>query len=256
MRADGVQLGGEDAVGAEQRLQGEGGGDVGRGVEPVEVGQGHDQHAEHAVGAVEQREPLLLAQLDRGDAVLGQQLGRGPHGAVGALGVPLAHQGQRAVAERRQVAGAAQRAVLVHHRGDPRVQHVGDGLRHLGADAGVAGAERLQPQEHQRPHHLALHPRAHPRRVRAHDVALELGAQLRADVPGGEGAEPGGDPVDRFGLGGQRVDRLPGVGERGQGFRGECDAGSVTGDRDDVGRAGAGGSHHHSVHIHIQERTQ
>ena len=35
VRADGVQLGGEDLVGAEQRLQGQRGGDVGGGVEPL-----------------------------------------------------------------------------------------------------------------------------------------------------------------------------------------------------------------------------
>ena len=35
----------------------------------VEVGQGEHEHAEHAVGAVDQRQPLLGPQRDRRDAV-------------------------------------------------------------------------------------------------------------------------------------------------------------------------------------------
>ena len=113
------------------------------------------------------------------DAVLGEQLTGGPHGAVGPLGLALAHQRERAVGQRREVAGAAEGAVLVDDRGDPGVQHVGHGLRDLGPHAGVAGADGLQPQEHQRADDLPLHARPHAGGVRADDVALELGAQLR-----------------------------------------------------------------------------
>lgn len=214
MRADGVQLGLQHLLGAEEGLQGEGGGDVGRLVEGVEVGEGHDQHAEHAVGAVEEGEALLLLELDGRDAGGGEQLARGLDHAVGALGVTLAHEGQGAVRERREVAGTAEGAVLVHDGGDPRVEHVGHGLRDLGTDAGVAGGDGLEPQEHQRAHDLALDPRPHAGGVRAHDVALQLGPQLVPDVPGGEGAEPGGDAVDRLRLRGERVHGGPRGGER------------------------------------------
>ncbi|GAA3220975.1 hypothetical protein GCM10020256_27460 [Streptomyces thermocoprophilus] len=256
VRADGVQFGGEHLVRAEQRLQGEGGGDVGRLVEGVEVGEGHHQHAEHAVGAVEEGEALLLAQLDRGDAVLGEEFAGGPHGPVGALGLALAHQRQRAVGERGQVAGAAEGAVLVDDGGDPGVEQVGHGLRDLGADTGVAGADGLQTQEHQRADDLPLDARAHAGGVRADDVALELGAQLLADVAGGQGAEAGGDAVDGVGLGRQRVHDLARGGQGRDRLLGQLDAGAVTRHRENVGRGHPGRPHHHSVHIHIQERTQ
>ncbi|CAL9309696.1 hypothetical protein SUDANB135_04538 [Streptomyces sp. SudanB135_2055] len=251
-----MQLGGEHLVGAEQGLHGQRGGDVGALVQGVQVGEGHDQHAQHAVGAVEEREPLLLAQLDRGDPVLGQQLTGRAHDTVGALRVPLAHERERAVGQGRQVAGAAQRAVLVHDRGDPGVEHVGHGPRDLGADAGVPGADGLQPEEHQRADHLALDPRAHPGGVRADDVALELRPQVGADVPGRQGAEAGADAVHGVRLGGQRVHDLAGRGEGRHRLLGKLDPGARARHGEDVGRGDPGRPHHHSVHIHIQERTQ
>lgn len=271
VRADGVQLGREHLVGAEQRLQAQRGGDVGGLVEGVEVGEGHDQHAEHAVGAVEQGEALLLAQLDGLDPVLGEQFAGGPYDAVGALGVALAHQGQGAVRQRGEVAGATEGAVLVHDRGDPGVEHIGHGLRDLGAYAGVSGADGLQPQEHQGAYDFPLHPRAHAGGVRADDVALQLGAEFRADVPGRQGAEAGGDAVDRVRLGRQRVHDLAGRGQRRHGLLRQLDPGSAARHGENVGRRDTGRppvahhhpskaalrafSIHHSVHIHIQERT-
>ncbi len=190
------------------------------------------------------------------DAVLGEQFGGRADDAVGAFGVALAHQRQRAVGERGEVAGAAERAVLVHDRGDARVEEVGHGAGDLGPHAGVPGAHRLQAQEHQRPDDLALDPRAHSGGVRADDVALQLCAQLRADVPGGQGPEAGGDAVDGLRLGRQRVDDLA---RRGQGrhrLAGEFDPGAAARHGEYVGRGHPGRPHHHSVHIHIQERTQ
>ncbi len=255
VRTDGVQLGLEHLLRTEQRLQGEGGGDVGGGVELAEVGEGHDQHAEHAVGAVEEGEALLLAEHDGLDAGFGEQFAGGADGAVRALGVALAHEGERAVGQRREVAGAAQGAVLVDDGGDPGVEHVGHGLRDGGAYAGVAGGDGLEAEEHQRADDLPLDARAHAGGVRADDVALELGTQLGADVPGGERTEPGGHPVDGLGLGGEGVDDLAGPGECVERLRGELDACVATGYGDDVLGGGPGRPHHDSVHIHIQHPT-
>jgi hypothetical protein len=44
----------------------------------------------------------------------------------------------------------------VDDRGDPRVEQAGQGLDDLLADAGAAGGEGAQPQEHQPAHHLLL----------------------------------------------------------------------------------------------------
>lgn len=253
VRADVMQLGGEDLVGAEQRLEGEGRGDVGGLVEGVEVGQGHDQHAEHAVGAVEEGEAFLLAQLDGLYAVLGEEHTGRTYDSVGALRVALAHQRQGAVGERCEVAGAAEGSVLVHDRGDARVQDVGHGLRDGGAYAGPSRADGLEPQEHQGAYDFPLDARAHPGGVRAHDVALELGAHLGADVPGRQGAEPGGHPVHGFRLGRQRVHDFASGSERRHGVLGELDARSAARHGEHVGRGDTGRPHHHSMHIHIQE---
>ena len=138
----------------------------------------------------------------------GQRLGGRHQRAVGVADLTLPDQGERAVRERREVAGAAERAVLVHHRRDPVGEQVGDQLRGLRPDAGVPGRERGEPQQHQRADHLALHLGAGAGGVRADQRALQLRAHLGRDVPGGEGAEPGGDPVRR-GLGARRAPRRP-----------------------------------------------
>lgn len=256
VRPDGVQLGREDLLGAEQRLERQGGGDVGGLVQVLEVGERHDEHAQHAVGAVQKGETLLLAQLDGRDAVGGEQLAGGGDDTVGPLGVAFAHQRQGAVAERREVAGAPEGPVLVHDGRDPGVEHVGHGLRDLGPHTGVPGADGFQPQEHERAHDFPLDARAHSRRMRADDVPLQLSPQLLADVPGGERAEPGGDPVHGLGLRGQRVHDRAGRGKCGHRLFGELDPGIRPRHGDDIRRADAGRPHHHSVHIHIQERTR
>ena len=93
----------------------------------------------------------------------GQGLG-GRHQRTGGVAhLALAHQRQRAVRERRQVARAAQRAVLAHHRRDPVGQQLGQQPRRLEADPGVPGGQRGEPQQHQRAGHLALHLRARSR---------------------------------------------------------------------------------------------
>ncbi len=143
----------------------------------------------------------------------------------------------------------------MHDRGDAGVEDVGHGPGDLGADAGVAGGDGLQAQEHQGAHDLALDAGAHAGGVRAHDVALELRPELVADVAGGEGAEAGGDAVDGLGLGGERVDDLPGGGEGLHGLGRQLDAGAVAGDVDDVLRGRAGRAEDDCLHIHIQHPT-
>ena len=65
LRAQRLQVGGEHPVGAEHRLHAHRRGEVGGAQQQVEVGAGQHQLAEHAVGAVDQRQPLLLGQHDR-----------------------------------------------------------------------------------------------------------------------------------------------------------------------------------------------
>ena len=117
----------------------------------LEVRDREDEHAEHPVRAVDQREPFLLVQRDRVDHVL-----RVAQLVVRVAHLPLPHQRQRTVGERREVPGAPERAVLVHDRREVLVQQPRVGVRGLGPHAGAAGRKRGEPQQHQRPDGLAL----------------------------------------------------------------------------------------------------
>ena len=74
VRAQGVQLGSEHRVGAGEGLDARSGGEVGGLEERRQVVQCEAQHAEHAVGAVDESEPLLLGEHDRLDARGSQRL--------------------------------------------------------------------------------------------------------------------------------------------------------------------------------------
>ncbi len=159
VRAQRHQVGGEGGLAAEQRLDAQAAGDVGHDEQVPQVGQREHQHAEHPVGAVDERQPLLLGELDRLDPVLAQGDPRVEERAGGVAHVPLPHQRERAVRQRGEVAGAAERAVLVHDRGEAGVDHRGVRLRGGRPHAGASGGEGRQPQQHQR----RAPPRARPR---------------------------------------------------------------------------------------------
>lgn len=74
-------------------------------------------------------------------------------------------------------------------------------------------------------------------------------------MPGREGAEAGADAVDGLGLGREGLHDPAGRGQSGDRLLGELDAGTASCHGKDVGRGDPGRPHHHSVHIHIQERT-
>ena len=69
------QLRHEDLVRTEQRLHAERSGDIRRREQLADVCDGHQEHAQHALGAVDQRQTFLLGEDDRLDAVTGEQRG-------------------------------------------------------------------------------------------------------------------------------------------------------------------------------------
>ena len=114
------------------------------------------EHAEDAVGAVDQREALLGAQRDRrrGPAAA-KRVGGGHDRTVGVPDLALAHQRERAVAERGEVAAGAERAVLAHDRREAvRAAGRAGGRRSRGGRpsgpsrgcAPAAGASRAPPR--------------------------------------------------------------------------------------------------------------
>ena len=146
--------------------------------------------------------------------------------------------------ERREVARAAERAVLAHDRGDAGVEDRGVRLRGLATHARAAGHERREAQQHERAHDLALHLGAGSRGVRAHEARLQLGAAVLGDERGRERAEAGRDAVVRLGVGGESLDDRAARGDALEGLGVEHDGGSVPGHGDDVvdrERSGADG---------------
>ena len=214
MRADRLELGGEDPVGGQLPLDRHGGSDVGGPQQDREVAQRQDQHAEHAVGPVDQRQPLLGGQLDRHQPGGSEGLrGRHQH-PRGIADVTFSDQRQGTVREGGQVAGAAERAVLADHRGDAGVQDADHQLGHLGSYAGPAGGQRREPQQHQPSYDLALDLGAGTGRVRADQRPLQLGPHLVGDVPGRQRSEAGGDAVGGGGCGGQLLHHCACPGDR------------------------------------------
>ncbi len=261
MRPERLQLGREHPVGGELALHRHRRGDVGGAQQHPQVGDREHQHPEHAVGAIDEREALLRDQLDRGEAGGGERLGGGPQRAVGVVHRALAHQRERAVRERGEVAGAAERAVLRHYRRDAGREQPGEQLGGLAADAGVAGGEGREPEQHQAAHDLALDRRAGAGGVRAHQRPLQLRAHLGGDVAGGEGAEAGGDPVGRRRARGELLDdgARPVDGREGLGAQGHW--GAAASDRDDVPEAqrsdvdGDSGGHPAILHRYAADRA-
>ena len=200
----------------------------------VEVGDGERELAQHAVGAVDEGQPLLLGEDDRGEAVFGEGVGGTRQPSVGGTDSALTGHRERDVCERRQITRATEAAELVDHRRDPRRQQVGVRLRHLGPHTRASRGERGQAQQHQRTDDLALHLGTGSRRVRADQAALQLGSHLLRDVPGGERAEAGRHAVHRAGVGGEVLDARPRARDLGEGVVGEADPVAAACDVDDV----------------------
>ena len=98
---------------------------------------------------------------------------------------------------------------------EPGVEHGRVRLGGLEPDAGVAGGQGRQPQQHQRADDLVLDPRPGAGGVRPDQAALQLRALVGRDVAGGECAEAGRDAVDRDVGRGELVDAHPRPLDRG-----------------------------------------
>jgi len=160
----------------------------------------------------------------------------------------LSDEHQRAVGERRQVARAAEAAVLVHHRYQPGVQQGGVGLDGGGTDAAVAAGEGGEAQQHHRAHHFILDAGAVACRVRADQALLQPGAVAGGNVAGGQRPEAGGHPVHAVAARGEDVDVGAGCCNGRLGLRRQRDAGARAGDGDDIAPADCAGADHDLLH--------
>ena len=179
--------------------------------------------------------PSFSASTSGVDAGLEQGVLGADAAAVAVEHLALAHQRERDGGQRREVAGAAERAVLGHDRDDAGVEQVGQRLHDGRPDAGAAGGQRAQPQQHQRPHDLGLDRPTGAGGVRADQRPLQRGPPVGRDVPGGQRAEAGGDAVGR----GRRVGEPLDVGPRdlatsSSAAAADVDGRAAPGDRDDL----------------------
>ena len=140
---------------------------------PLRAAQQQRADAGHELGAVVQRQPLLGLQPQGLQPRPPQRLAPGQDLAA-HLRLPFAHQHQRQVRQRRQVAGRAHGALLGDHGVDAVVQQVQQPLHDHRAHAGKALGQHVGAQQG---HGARLRPRqgrAHAARVAADEVDLQL----------------------------------------------------------------------------------
>ena len=139
---------------------------------------GQGQHAQHAIGAVDERQPLLRSELQRVETEFTENHKTVDELTVGAANATLSDDGEGAVRERCQVTRAAEGSVLVHDGGDLGVEEGHVTIRDLFTNAGAPSCEGLQAKEHQHPDDLSLHLIAGTRGVRANETLLKAVARL------------------------------------------------------------------------------
>src|SRR5258707_12816830 len=93
------------------------------------------------------------------------------------------------MSEGSEIAAAPHRAVTRHHRGDLRVERGDERFGHRRAHTGKAHRKSASPEQHRRPHYLAIDWRADARRGRTYQGGLQL--------PPAEGPGPGSRPPAR-----------------------------------------------------------
>jgi hypothetical protein len=181
-----------------QRGQGEG----------VPHGEGAD--AGGLLRAVDQGDAVAPLHGRKGDAGAAHRLrARQPVAPVADPGAAEADHRQRHVRERREVAAGPDRAAQRHMRDHAAVQHLRQARHGVRRDAAEAGGEDVQPDRHHGPHRVGPHGRAHAGGVAHQQAALLRGVQRTRDGPAVEGAEAGGQAVDRPALSHQRAQVAP-----------------------------------------------
>jgi len=115
--------------------------------------------------------------------------------------LPLTHQHQREMRERREIPRGADRTLGRDQRDDALIQQREQGVHHRDTHARGAARERQRLQHHHQPHDVGGQRRAHPGGMAAQQVQLELREPLGRDSRGCQLPKAGVDPVERHALG-------------------------------------------------------
>ena len=150
----------------------------------------------HAARAVDQGQPLLGLEGDRGEAGAAQRLG--PRQPLPVIpGLALADQDQGQVRQRGEVPARPDGAPLGDDRVHPAVQQLTEQINDFRPDARVSLGEDVGPQEDGGPRLRLADGIADADGVAAEEVPLQGIAVGRAHEDVAQGAEAGADPVDR-----------------------------------------------------------
>ena len=233
MGAQREDLGREHRVGAEQSLDAHRRDDVGDREQAAHVVAHERQHPEHAVGAVDEREAFLCLEDDRVDA-RGPECRRSVDGVAALDHFALAEQHERDMRERREIATAAERAVLGDPRRDAGREQVEQPVGQHRPRPTATHRERARTQQHHRPHDLGLDRVAHAGGVRSDQCGLQAGSARGLHVHIGERAEAGRHAVDRQPRRGQLLDDVARRLHRGPCLIAQHRTRPATGDRHDL----------------------
>ena len=146
--------------------------------------------------SVEQRQPFLGRELERGDAGCGERLGGGKHPRLHA-DLAEAEEGEREMRERCEIARGADRTLRGHRREDACVVHYDQALDELDPHSRMPAREAGDLQCDREPYGRVVEQRAGACRMRKHDVALQGGELGIGNACLREAAEAGVDAVGR-----------------------------------------------------------
>ncbi len=191
-----------------------------------------------ALIAVSRFEPLIVASPSRarrpGIGIPARSIATRP-GSRSSLEprLALAHEQERDLGHRREVAARPDRALLADDRRDAPVQHLDERQRDLGPAARVAAGVDVDAARDRRPDRRDGGGLADARRVVVDEVALELLDLLVGQHDLRELADPGVDAVHHLVGGDLLLEHRTAGGDPGERVRGELDRGAGAGDADE-----------------------
>ena len=157
---------------------------------PLRAHDAEGRHRRHELRAVDEGQALLARQANRLEAYRPE---RG--GSVQELtvhdGLPLPHERERQMSERRKVAARPDRSARRHPREHAAVQALEQELDRRDVRARETLRKRIRTEQHRRTHDVVGIRLTHAARVAAQQAELELLRELLRDVGRHEAAESG-----------------------------------------------------------------
>jgi hypothetical protein len=229
LAADLVEAVVEESVRGAAGVERHGGRAMGGAGEMIDIGEHEGADGAHHVGAVDEGEPFLRLQFDRGEVCAGQRVR--PRKVLTLIcRFAFAEQDEGGVGEGREVARGADGPPGGDDGRDAGVQQVEDALNEVGPGAGMAPAEAGGLDEHHRANDIVGQRFADAGGVGADEVVLDIAELFGVDADAGEGAEAGVDAVDRLFAGGVLINDGAGAVDAADGVVAECDGAMVAGD--------------------------